>query len=148
MGAETPLRGVRVPLMIPAPYAEEMLQRSPLQGSELLRAGVRWATVVLPKGGVFEPEEDAPAVRIVPGNLPGTIRAVPLFRFTEGRAGPPVMASGIYLASSDGRIGDEALAVLRSTVPPEDRLVFRYFSGAIPLHDRVEEGFVPPLVGS
>ncbi len=83
-------------------------------------------TLLLPGGGPFKPAADAPAVRIVRGNVPGTIKALvaddqgnPL----QGRS----MMGGCYLASSDGRFAAEC-----------ERVLGYIFYAAVPLHDRYE----------
>ena len=61
--------------------------------------------------GVFAASNDAPAVQIVPGNLPGTLKAVlvdgadsPAAFLCRGDAGRNWgMASGAYIESSDSR---------------------------------------------
>lgn len=74
--------------------------------------------------GPFEPSDDAPAVELVPGNLPGTVKAVPTDK-PEGAVGP--MMGGSYIATSDSRFSELASSICGTK-----------FYGAVPLHDRYE----------
>lgn len=90
--------------------------------------------------GPFEPSDDAPAVMLVPGNLPGTVKLVPA-HFVQGlvssawlpnkaNGGVGPMAGGCYVNSSDSRFGQ----AVRKMLPCEPR----HFDGAVSLHDRYE----------
>lgn len=68
-------------------------------------------------------ETDLPFVYIVPGNLPGTVKAVP---FPEPSSSWP-MFGGCFVASCDSRFGVEV-----------ERVLGARFYGAVPLHDRYE----------
>ena len=73
---------------------------------------------------IFAATPNAPAVRLERGNLPGTVKIVPVAK-PEGGVGP--MFGGAYVATSDGRF---EYAV--------ERLLGHRFYGAVPLHDQYE----------
>jgi hypothetical protein len=83
--------------------------------------------------GPFTPDEDTPAVMLVPGNLRGTVKAVPAVPIGDGYVpmapadmiGP--MDGGTYVATSDSRFGDKIA-----------ELCGVRFYGAVALHDRYE----------
>jgi hypothetical protein len=75
--------------------------------------------------GPFEPTEDRPAVLLVTGNLPGTVKIVPASMPEDKRVGP--MMGGTYVDTSDSRLG-EAI----------ERLGGPRYGGPVPLHDRFE----------
>jgi hypothetical protein len=94
--------------------------------------------------GPFEPTPERPAVLLVMGNLPGTVKIIPAADISgqpgaaveyhgkwaplipDGKLGP--MMGGCYVATSDSRLG-EAIAKLLGT---------RFAPGIAPLHDRTE----------
>lgn len=93
------------------------------------------AVTIVNVPGPFEPTDDRPAVMLVPGNLPGTVkavRAVPAYEDAQmyvplcpaNAIGP--MMNGAYIESSDSSLG-EAVAALGGP---------RY--SPVPLHDRFE----------
>lgn len=69
----------------------------------------------------------APAVRLVAGNSPGTIKAVVIDK-EFFQAGWPMMG-GCFISSSDSRFGD-----MGAEINPNAR----YLAQAVPLHDRYE----------
>lgn len=83
--------------------------------------------------GPFEPRDDAPAVMLVRGNVPGAVKIVPAIMYAgaggwmedrpDGMIGP--MMGGCYVATSDARLR-EAVTKLGSR------------TDAVPLHDRFE----------
>jgi hypothetical protein len=84
--------------------------------------------------GPFEPNEDRPAVLLVPGNLSGTVKLVVAVMDTPGeysedvplgKVGP--MFGGCYVDTSDARLNE---AVVRLGGPS--------YGGPVPLHDRYE----------
>lgn len=80
--------------------------------------------------GPFEPSQDAPAAMLVKGNLRGCAKVVPAVQVADGSYIPlPAwsMFGGSYVASSDSRFGEAV-----------ERIVGSRFSGAVALHDRVE----------
>jgi hypothetical protein len=74
--------------------------------------------------GPFEPREDCPAVMLVKGNLPGTVKIVPVAELDKGSW---TMFGGNYAATSDSRF-NEAI----------EKITGARFYGAVPVHDRVE----------
>lgn len=74
--------------------------------------------------GPFDPTDDCPAVMLVKGNLPGTVKIVPL---DEMGTGSWTMFGGNYAATSDSRF---TAAV--------EKITGGRFYGAVPVHDRVE----------
>ena len=72
--------------------------------------------------GPFNPTDDAPAAKLVKGNLTGTVKIV-----MEENEGQQIMFGGCYVATSDSRFNRKIEEI---TGPP--------FYGAVPLHDRVE----------
>ena len=71
--------------------------------------------------GPFDPSDNCPAVKLVEGNLPGTVKIVP-----EECEGKWSMMGGNYAATSDSRFS-EAI----------ETIVGGRFYGAVPVHDRV-----------
>lgn len=65
-----------------------------------------------------------PLLMLVKGNLPGTVKAVPVDQ-PEGKTGP--MFGGSYIAGSDSRFSEAV-----------EKLLGHRFYGAVPLHDRFE----------
>lgn len=80
------------------------------------------------KGFTFLGRE-APPVRIMPGNVPGSVKAVPMDPNT-GKVRLGSMAGGCYIASCDSRFWD--------MVAEADREFNNRFHGAVKLHDRYE----------
>jgi len=91
--------------------------------------------VIVNLPGPFEPDEDTPAVRLVRGNIPGTVKIVPavktlgggwttMYRDGEKTIGP--MAGGCYVATSDSRFRDAC------------RMLGADAAEAVSLHDRFE----------
>ena len=74
--------------------------------------------------GPFDPSDDCPAVKLVKGNLPGTVKIVPVDELEKGSW---TMFGGNYAATSDSRFS-EAI----------EKIVGGRFYGAVPVHDRVE----------
>lgn len=86
--------------------------------------------------GPFEPTKDRPAVLLVPGNLPNTVKVVPAIQtigdawvedHPSGSVGP--MMGGCYVATSDGRFSKAVKDMTHSVM---------WAGGAVPLHDRFE----------
>ena len=78
---------------------------------------------VINMDGPFEPDEETPAVRLVNGNLPGTVKIVP---DNVGDRWP--MFGGNYAATSDSRFG-EAISKMTGK---------KFEHGIVPVHDRFE----------
>ena len=72
--------------------------------------------------GPWEPGDDAPAAKLMPGNLPGTLKIVP-----DEVANNWHMMGGNYAATSDSRFTEACKNLLDGK-----------FYGAVPVHDRVE----------
>lgn len=68
---------------------------------------------------------DKPVIRLVKGNLPNTVKAVPAKEHDEGKW---LMSGGAFVSSCDGRFGK---MIKEITGNPN-------FSGAVSLHDRIE----------
>jgi hypothetical protein len=82
--------------------------------------------------GPSEPSDDAPPALLKAGNLPGTLKVVPVIPGTfAGLVGP--MAGGSFIATSDSRFSDAC----RQIVGGE-------FYGAVAFHDRYES-VRPPI---
>ena len=118
-GARIPLTGIRV----------DILKHG---GRSFANGGISdtsdEATLILdsklvPLAGT-EASDEAPAIKLVKGNLPGTIKAVPVVT-PSGVLGP--MMGGSYVVSSDGRFADEV-----------ERILGYKSSAPVPLHDRFE----------
>lgn len=80
--------------------------------------------------GPFEPSEKYPAAMLVKGNLAGIAKIVPAEEVSEGVYEPVkgwVMMGGNYAATSDSRFSEAV-----------ERITGSRFSGAIPIHDRIE----------
>lgn len=77
--------------------------------------------------GPFEPSPEAPAVKIEQGNLPQTVKIVPVDA-PEGPVNGP-MAGGCFVATHDSRFTE---AIVRLTN-------VSHFYGAVALHDRYEK---------
>jgi hypothetical protein len=88
---------------------------------------VHEVTLILPEGGPFEPTADAPAI-ILENHVRSALRAVECDEDGERLTGWSMMG-GCYVATSDSRFGDEC-----------ERLLGYRFYGAVPLHDRFEQG--------
>ena len=72
--------------------------------------------------GPFDPSDDCPAVKLVKGNLPGTVKIVP-----EELEGKWTMMGGNYAATSDSRFSEAC-----------EKITGSRFYGAVPVHDRFE----------
>jgi len=72
--------------------------------------------------GPFEPSDDAAAVELVEGNLPNTVKIVPV-----GEKGKWTLFGGNYAASSDSRFSEAIRTLIGGN-----------WSGAVAVHDRVE----------
>jgi hypothetical protein len=72
--------------------------------------------------GPFKPCADAPAISLMRGNVPGTVKLVP-----EANLGAHSMFGGNYAATSDSRFREAV-----------EKLTGGTFYGAVPIHDRVE----------
>jgi hypothetical protein len=92
------------------------------------------AVTIVNIAGPFEPTPERPAVMLVHGNLPGTVKIVPAVMATPGeyepdqptgKVGP--MHGGCIVSTSDSRLG-EAIASLGGP---------RFVAG-VALHDRFE----------
>ena len=82
--------------------------------------------------GFYETNEvdfdGAPGVMLVPGNLPNTVKAVPVSQSGGKNIIPSgCMFGGTYIAASDSRFNARCAEI---TGAP--------FHGAVPLHDRIE----------
>lgn len=75
---------------------------------------------------IFDADEDAPAFKLVAGNLRGTVKLVPVGDEREGKGAGP-MFGGNYAATSDGRFGKACR-----------KIVGGEFYGAVAIHDRFE----------
>jgi hypothetical protein len=76
-------------------------------------------------GAVFEPNADAPAVKLKVRNIGGIIVTAEPVDKPDGMCGP--MAGGTYIATSDSRFSQAI-----------ERITGSRFYGAIPLHDYFE----------
>jgi hypothetical protein len=74
--------------------------------------------------GPFDPTDDTPAVMLVKGNMPGTVKIVPVEELDKGSW---TMFGGNYAATSDSRFSQAI-----------EKIVGGRFYGAVPVHDRVE----------
>jgi len=72
--------------------------------------------------GPFNPSEDCPAVKLVEGALPNTVRIVP-----EECGESWTMFGGNYASTSDSRFGEAV-----------EKIIGTRFYGAVAVHDRVE----------
>jgi len=72
--------------------------------------------------GPFKPSADAAAVELVEGNLPNTVKIVPV-----DEKGKWTMFGGNYAASSDSRFSEAIRTLIGGN-----------WSGAVAVHDRVE----------
>lgn len=73
--------------------------------------------------GPFDPSDDLPPVKIIAGNLPGTLRCVPV----NVPSGKWLSFGGSYVACADSRFRELC-----------EQLLDAPFYGAIALHDRCE----------
>jgi hypothetical protein len=84
--------------------------------------------------GPFEPKSNRPAVALVAGNLPGTLKIVPAVKVDVTSEGPQwitpgrPMMGGNYGATSDSRFSEAC-----------EKLLGHVFYGAVPIHDRFED---------
>lgn len=76
--------------------------------------------------GPFDPADDRPAVMLLPGNLPGVAKVVPVVGGNVAQTHGPMMG-GCYVATSDSRF-----------VEAVERITGARFYGAVALHDRYE----------
>ena len=74
--------------------------------------------------GPFGPDDDIPAVKLMPGNLPGTVKIVPEEEIEKGSW---TMFGGNYASTSDSRFSEKI-----------EKMIGSRFYGAVPVHDRVE----------
>lgn len=79
---------------------------------------------ILNVSGPFDPSDTRPAVLLVPGNLKGIAKIVPKALADAGRW---TIFGGCYVATSDSRFTEAV-----------EQITGARFSGAVPLHDRVE----------
>ena len=88
-----------------------------------------------PVDGPFEPTPERPAVAIVPGNLPGTVKAVPVEQVVEGNR-----VRGYRLAKPDGSLGPMMGGSFIHTSDARFAEALGEGAGARPvaLHDRFE----------
>jgi hypothetical protein len=80
--------------------------------------------------GQFEPSDKAPAVLLVEGNAPGTLRIFPAVTNGAGewvRDSRWLMMGGNYAATSDSRFSEAC-----------EKMLGDPFYGAVPIHDRCE----------
>jgi len=80
--------------------------------------------------GPFEPSADVPAVMLVPGNVPDSVKIVPLDDDGQPRTG--TMFGGNLARSSDSRFGQLIRTILH---PIASGLCT---SGGVAIHDRIE----------
>jgi hypothetical protein len=79
--------------------------------------------------GPFEPDAQAPAAWLMPGNAPGTVKIVPASHDGKAYCMPAGwwMMGGNYAATSDSRFTEAV-----------ERILGHVFYGAVAIHDREE----------